>query len=67
MRKENLPQKLCACCGRPFAWRKKWAGTWETVKFCSEKCRRQKQGAVFTPKILNSSTAGHFLTCRLGA
>ena len=23
--KRDLPSKDCAACGRPFAWRKKWA------------------------------------------
>ena len=32
--------KVCARCGRPFAWRKKWARDWERVKFCSDACRR---------------------------
>ena len=32
--------KVCARCGRPFAWRKKWARDWEHVKFCSDACRR---------------------------
>jgi len=22
--KSNLPSKICAVCGRPFEWRKKW-------------------------------------------
>jgi hypothetical protein len=34
------PDKVCARCGRPFAWRKKWARDWEQVKFCSDACRR---------------------------
>jgi hypothetical protein len=38
--KLNLPSKPCAHCGRPFAWRKKWALNWDAVKFCSERCRR---------------------------
>jgi len=38
--KTNLPAKPCAVCGRPFAWRKKWARDWEAVKFCSDRCRR---------------------------
>jgi len=25
LRKANLPEKICASCGRPFQWRKKWA------------------------------------------
>jgi hypothetical protein len=37
--KANLPQKACAACGRPFAWRKKWARDWESVRFCSDACR----------------------------
>jgi hypothetical protein len=39
VRKGDLPTKLCAACGRPFAWRKKWARDWEAVKFCSDRCR----------------------------
>ncbi|MDQ3375061.1 MAG: DUF2256 domain-containing protein, partial [Acidobacteriota bacterium] len=23
-------------------WRKRWAKTWEQAKFCSERCRRNK-------------------------
>jgi hypothetical protein len=38
-RKPNLPEKACAGCGRPFAWRKKWARDWERVRFCSDACR----------------------------
>jgi hypothetical protein len=37
-RKQNLPQKLCPTCHRPFAWRKKWAKCWEEVKYCSRAC-----------------------------
>ncbi|WP_075086036.1 DUF2256 domain-containing protein [Mariniblastus fucicola] len=46
--KQNLPQKTCATCGRPFRWRKKWAKVWDEVKFCSERCRRNKQGSNVT-------------------
>jgi hypothetical protein len=38
-RKPHLPQKTCAACARPFAWRKKWARVWEEVRFCSDACR----------------------------
>jgi len=38
-RKGDLPQKICAACGRPFAWRKKWARDWEQVKTCSDRCK----------------------------
>ncbi|KPF73020.1 hypothetical protein IP68_17045 [Blastomonas sp. AAP25] len=37
--KSNLPEKICAACGRPFAWRKKWARDWDNVKTCSERCK----------------------------
>ena len=40
-KKQDLPSKLCACCGLPFTWRKKWARDWESVKFCSDRCRQQ--------------------------
>jgi hypothetical protein len=39
IRKADLPQKSCAACGRPFAWRRKWARVWEEVHFCSDRCR----------------------------
>ena len=42
MKKKNqLPTKLCACCQRPFAWRKKWERDWDAVRFCSDRCRGQ--------------------------
>lgn len=37
--KSNLPKKICAACGRPFAWRKTWARDWESVKTCSDRCK----------------------------
>ena len=39
-RKGDLPTKTCRHCGRPMAWRKKWAKVWDEVKYCSERCRR---------------------------
>ncbi|MGR3541927.1 MAG: DUF2256 domain-containing protein [Hasllibacter sp.] len=40
VRKGDLPTKDCAACGRPFAWRRKWARVWDEVRYCSERCRR---------------------------
>ena len=40
--KSDLPEKLCPVCERPFQWRKKWAKVWDDVKFCSDRCRRNK-------------------------
>lgn len=49
-RKAELPTKPCAACGRPFAWRRKWARDWETVRFCSERCRRTRRPTETTPR-----------------
>lgn len=46
-RKGDLPQKICAACGRPFAWRRKWARDWDAVRYCSDACRAAaKRGEV---------------------
>ncbi|MEQ8289656.1 MAG: DUF2256 domain-containing protein [Gammaproteobacteria bacterium] len=41
-KKPFLPSRTCACCGRPFNWRRKWSRDWDKVKFCSERCRRSR-------------------------
>jgi hypothetical protein len=43
--KPNLPEKPCAHCGRPFAWRKKWARVWDEVRYCSDACREGRYKA----------------------
>ncbi|MBL21619.1 MAG: hypothetical protein CMJ37_02065 [Phycisphaerae bacterium] len=35
-------EKDCQACGRTIQWRKKWAKNWDQVKWCSDRCRRQK-------------------------
>lgn len=42
MKKGDLPTKVCPVCQRPFAWRKKWERNWDEVRYCSERCRRQR-------------------------
>jgi len=42
-KKPNLPSKLCATCGRPFTWRKKWERVWDEVKYCSKRCQNERQ------------------------
>ncbi len=42
IKKENLPQKICIICNRPFTWRKKWEKVWDEVKYCSDKCRGKR-------------------------
>jgi len=39
-KKSDLPQKICATCGLPFTWRRKWARDWEQVKYCADRCRQ---------------------------
>ncbi|MEL6975063.1 MAG: DUF2256 domain-containing protein [Bacteroidota bacterium] len=41
-KKSNLPQKICASCGRPCTWRKKWERDWENVKYCSVRCKKTR-------------------------
>jgi len=41
-KKSDLPEKVCPVCNRPFKWRKKWEEDWEYVKYCSERCRKNK-------------------------
>ncbi|WP_312330928.1 DUF2256 domain-containing protein [Sphingobacterium sp.] len=43
VKKQNLPQKICATCGRSFTWRKKWEKNWEDVKYCSERCKKKRR------------------------
>ena len=45
VRKGDLPAKPCAHCGRPFAWRRKWARVWEEVRYCSDRCRAEAKRA----------------------
>ncbi|MBM3603499.1 MAG: DUF2256 domain-containing protein [Alphaproteobacteria bacterium] len=28
-RKSDLPHKICAACGLPFTWRRKWVWDWD--------------------------------------
>ncbi|MEL6738031.1 MAG: DUF2256 domain-containing protein [Pseudomonadota bacterium] len=36
---------MCAACGLPFTWRKKWERDWENVRYCSDRCRRSKKSS----------------------
>ena len=38
----NFPKKSCSSCGRSFTWRKSFAKNWDTVKYCSNTCRKRK-------------------------
>ena len=40
--KQSLPSKPCVACGRAMSWRKRWARSWDEVKFCSDACRKSR-------------------------
>ncbi|MDG1913479.1 MAG: DUF2256 domain-containing protein [Crocinitomix sp.] len=42
MKKQHLPTKNCKTCSLPFTWRKKWEKNWNDVKYCSERCKKNK-------------------------
>jgi len=42
-KKADLPSKICAACGLPFAWRKKWEKSWDEVRYCSARCRTNRK------------------------
>jgi hypothetical protein len=51
VKKQDLPEKVCATCQKPFSWRKKWEKDWAEVKYCGERCRRsrfEKGGKIVT-------------------
>lgn len=37
------PDKPCVMCGRPIAWRKKWARCWDEIRVCSGACRAERK------------------------
>ncbi len=36
--------KTCAACGRAIEWRRKWTRNWESLRYCSDGCRRARPG-----------------------
>jgi hypothetical protein len=42
VKKADLSTKICATCGKPFTWRKKWEKVWAEVKYCSERCKKAR-------------------------
>lgn len=61
----NLPEKLCAVCGRRMAWRAKWRDVWEEVRYCSERCRRHNSSA--SDEALEASILQELATRQRGA
>jgi hypothetical protein len=40
MGRAALPTNACARCGRLITWRKAWERDWESVRWCSDGCRK---------------------------
>ncbi|SOE08518.1 hypothetical protein SAMN05877838_0241 [Hoeflea halophila] len=51
VKKSDLPQKSCACCNRPFSWRRKWARVWDEVRYCSDRCRSAARIRATGPRV----------------
>ena len=47
-----VKSKICESCGREIEYRKKWARSWEDVKYCSDECRRNKMKFDYRDAIL---------------
>lgn len=47
--KADLPTRICATCGRPFTWRRKWKAVWEEVRHCSDRCRANRNRRTGAP------------------
>jgi hypothetical protein len=43
---EDRSDRICAGCGRAFAWRPALAAAWHEVRWCSDACRRRGVRAV---------------------
>ena len=42
MARATVPEpRICAGCGRSFAWRRSLAKDWDQVRWCSDGCRRR--------------------------
>ncbi|MDC1120064.1 DUF2256 domain-containing protein [bacterium] len=41
--KRYFPAKSYIACGRQFVWRCKGTGCWETINYCSDRCRRGRR------------------------
>ena len=57
MKKPDLPEKICAACGRPFTWRRKWARTWDEVRYCSDACRTGRRDAAIRNRVAKPASS----------
>ncbi len=49
----EIPSKICVTCGRIVEFRKKWEKNWDEVKYCSDRCRKNKKSNHYEQEILN--------------
>ena len=52
MSKQIHDPKLCESCGRYFEFRKKWEKDWPQIKYCSDKCKKNKNKFDYKDSIL---------------
>jgi hypothetical protein len=45
--------KICESCGRQMEYRKKWKNNWDSIKFCSDECRKNKNKEDYRTDILD--------------
>jgi hypothetical protein len=43
LKPSERPTKICPTCQKPFAWRKAWKNNWESVIYCSDRCRSNRK------------------------
>ncbi len=48
----NQKSKICESCGRSFDFRKKWEKNWDSIKYCSDECRKNKNKFDYKGQIL---------------
>lgn len=54
MKKKSPPEsKICESCGRTIEYRKKWEKNWNSIKYCSDECRKNKNNFDYSEQILN--------------
>jgi hypothetical protein len=39
----DRPSKICPTCQKPFTWRKAWKNNWDSVIYCSDRCRSNRK------------------------
>jgi hypothetical protein len=61
IKKEHLPQKICAYCNRPFTWRKKWERGMERSKILQP--HMQKEKLIHAGVDFGSKLAGTTVIC----